>query len=50
MSNFRFGTVIGILKENVKANTREKVKDKIFTDAMEAAADTLVPGVVGPAS
>ena len=41
MSNFRFGTVIGILKENVQANTREKVKDKIFTDAMEAAADTL---------
>lgn len=42
MSNFRFGTVIEILKENVQANTREKVKDKIFTDAMEAAADTLV--------
>lgn len=41
MSNFRFGTVIEILKENVQANTREKVKDKIFTDAMEAAADTL---------
>lgn len=41
MSNFRFGTVIGILKENVQANTREKVKDKIFTDAMETAADTL---------
>lgn len=41
MSNFRFGTVIGILKENVQANTREKVKDKIFTDAMEVAADTL---------
>ena len=41
MSNFRFGTVIGILKENVQANAREKVKDKIFTDAMEAAADTL---------
>ena len=38
MSNFRFGTVIGILKENVQANAREKVKDKIFTDAMEAAA------------
>lgn len=41
MSNFRFGTVIGILKENVQANAREKVKDKIFTDAMEVAADTL---------
>lgn len=30
-----------VVKENVQANAREKVKGKIFTDAMEAAADTL---------